>query len=202
MKKLVEMVEMVDQSCKAGLWGNWFSSKRSDPPSHEGTIPQAQRSSTAFTLIELLVVISVIGILAALLLVRFGAVEKSARDTQRKSDLNQYRTALENYAVSHGGMYPATNVNLCANEDLCGTGGPLVAYMSQCPQDPLFAGDCSGGSGGRIYDYAPSLIGDKYILYVWGGLEAQTGKTWVVCWDGKVGVVDNNWSAVTAFCPI
>jgi len=153
-----------------------------------------------FTLIELLVVISIIGILAALLLVRFGAVEKSARDTQRKSDLNQYRTALENYASTKGGLYPTQNTGNCADVDLCGGTAPLLPYIATCPKDPLHV--CPPAPADHVYDYAPSVSGDKYYLYVWGGLEAVTGKTWVVCWDGKVGLVDNTPSAINTYCPL
>jgi len=48
-----------------------------------------------FTLIELLVVISIIGILASLTLVSYTGAQKQTRDTQRRSDLNQYRNACQ-----------------------------------------------------------------------------------------------------------
>lgn len=157
-------------------------------------------SNFGFTLIELLVVISIIGILATLLIARYGQAEKSARDTQRKSDLNQYRIALENYAAVNNGKYPVANTN-CAHE-LCNSGGPLVSFMSICPRDPLFA-ECPPGEGGRSYNYASNATGDKYLLYVWGGLEAISGKTWAICWDGKAEARDagiSDWWQ--GFCPL
>ena len=48
-----------------------------------------------FTLIELLVVIAVIGALAGVVLFGTSGVFETSRDTQRKSDLDQYRVALE-----------------------------------------------------------------------------------------------------------
>ena len=59
-----------------------------------------------FTLIELLVVISIIGILAGLTLTGFNAARKNARDTTRKSDLAQYKAAIESYASNTDGVYP------------------------------------------------------------------------------------------------
>lgn len=161
---------------------------------------------SGFTLIELLVVISIIAILAGFGTARYLTAEKQVRDTQRKSDLNQYRIALENYASANNGVYPPLNPSICAEEDLCGTlgNGPLVPYIGTCPTDPRKPPSSCNQGGYRNYDYYPSSSGsgDKYVLYVWGGLEAQAGKTWVVCWNGKVGLTTNDWTSVIALCPI
>lgn len=37
-----------------------------------------------------------------------GSATTNSRDSKRRSDLNQYRTALANYAADHGGSYPNT----------------------------------------------------------------------------------------------
>jgi len=59
-----------------------------------------------FTLIELLIVISIIGILAAMVTISFMNTQRQARDTQRKSDLSQYRNALEAFASKNNGLFP------------------------------------------------------------------------------------------------
>lgn len=57
-----------------------------------------QRGVTAgFTLIELLVVISIIGLLSSVVLTSLGSARAKARDTVRKSDLNQISLALRLY---------------------------------------------------------------------------------------------------------
>ena len=63
-----------------------------------------------FTLIEILVVISIIGVLASLALVSFAGTQKQARDTQRKNDLKQYQTSLENFANNNSSLYPSEPV--------------------------------------------------------------------------------------------
>ncbi len=119
-----------------------------------------------FTLIELLVVISIIGILAALSLVSYTGVQKQTRDTQRKSDLGQYRTALEAYGAANNSSYPLTG-SLCT--------GLEPNFISECLTDP------KGGS--YVYEYRSG--GQQYIL--WATLE--TGDYWEACSDGRSGKV-------------
>lgn len=55
------------------------------------------RNRKGFTLIELLVVVAIIGVLAALVIVNLNTAQRRSRDTRRKADLAQIRTALEMY---------------------------------------------------------------------------------------------------------
>ena len=57
-------------------------------------------------MIELLVVIAIIAVLAALILAALSSAQKGSRDSRRKSDLNQYKTALAQYAGDNNGNYP------------------------------------------------------------------------------------------------
>ncbi len=82
-----------------------------------------------FTLIELLVVISIIGILMAISFVGFTQSRKSARDTKRKADLEQIRSALEIYRNDQK-TYPAA----IDFDQALSLGGET--YMEKVPQDP------------------------------------------------------------------
>lgn len=142
-----------------------------------------------FSLVELLVVISVIGILASLVLVAFGPAQKQAKDTQRKSDLKQYQTALEVFANSHDGLYPSrtTAVNPSA---LCLT----LGITGECPDDPK----------PTVYSYSYLSNGtvglsDASDFILWSILE-KSESYWVVCSSGKSGTFDEVPS--TAICPI
>lgn len=126
-----------------------------------------------FTLIELLVVISIIGVLATLVLVSYTTVQKQARDTQRRSDLIQYRNGLQNYAVNFGGIYPVYPEAYDA-VSFCSPGGELVGYLSMCPQDPDL---------NKTYYYISSPDGLTYTLYA----DIETGKWWYVSSTGETG---------------
>jgi prepilin-type N-terminal cleavage/methylation domain-containing protein len=126
-----------------------------------------------FSLIELLVVISIIAILAGLTLTATGTYRKNARDTQRKSDLQQYRVALEAYATNNNQIYP---INSSGFASACLTA--LTGYFGGgvCPTDP----------GTSQYKYTSNSTGDVYLLY--GKLE--TGGYWEICSNGMVGYVE------------
>lgn len=106
-----------------------------------------------FTLIELLVVISIIGILIGLSAVAFQSAKASSRDTKRRADLEDIRSALEIYRTDCAG-YPATvntKIQACGasgssectwgSGKIVGDGSPSSCatantYMSQVPKDP------------------------------------------------------------------
>ncbi len=94
-----------------------------------------------FTLIELLVVISVIGMLATFLLASFRSTQQRARDSQRKSDLKEVKTALALYYSDYG-YFPANN----GNGEILGCGG---SGTSACAWGGQW---CAGGAGcSRVY---------------------------------------------------
>lgn len=147
---------------------------------------QTKMNKKGFTLIELLVVISIIGILASLALVSYSGAQKQSRDTQRRSDLGQYRNALETYATTYNGLYPlhTSEYNVSG---FCGA-GELAKFISSCPADPTPA---------NIYYYLSDASGTKYILYA----DLETAGWWYVCSSGKVDktVVETKPTLVT--CP-
>lgn len=61
-----------------------------------------EKNKAGFTLIELLVIISIIGLLSSIIFASLSTARKNARDTRRKQDLNQIRTALNLYYDKYG----------------------------------------------------------------------------------------------------
>jgi len=154
-----------------------------------------KRKNLGFTLIELLVVISVIGLLAALIMVNFNAARERARDVQRKSDMDQIKKALRMY-YNDKNLYPETNGSrICGCDDPCTTfewgttafacGG--MTYMKILPQDPNYkaAGDVN-------YSYNQSDSGQSFCL--WTTLENKSdgdiAKSKTRCSGCSVGVSD------------
>jgi len=130
-----------------------------------------------FTLIELLVVISIIAILAGFGTARYLTAERQTRDTQRKSDLNQYRLALENYASANGTLYPP----VCGNvSSLCNYSLPSIfknTYLANaCLQDPRLT------TNGDYY-----YCSNSYQYALWAKLETGTNDYYIVCSNGRSG---------------
>lgn len=94
-----------------------------------------------FTLIELLVVITIIGMLASILMSSLGESRKKARDTRRKVDLIQVRTALFLYQDSYGVFPPVTDDRGDGWDDTANTifipQLITTGYINAYPQDPL-----------------------------------------------------------------
>ena len=137
----------------------------------------------AFTLIEILIVISIIGILTSLAVVSYTTSQKQARDVERKSDLSQYRTALENYANTHNSFYPIRRSEVETHAVmLCDSGYTEHLEIKPCPNDPKYDEDKTDSP---LYHYLSSTIGTTYVL--WANSETKTDKFWVVCSNGQSG---------------
>lgn len=145
-----------------------------------------------FTLVELLVVISIIGLLISIFTARYQTAEKQARDTKRKSDLSQYRTALENYAVANGSLYPTPGAAACidAASGLC-AGSFKTEYLPSCPDD-------SRKSENYYYLYCASASGYSLSAKLEG-----TGTIWHICSGGQVCAAETTEfpTGTSCLCP-
>ncbi len=108
------------------------------------------RKQGGFTLLELLIVIVIIGILAVLIVPNLISGPQRARDSQRKSDLRNIKTALETY-YNDNNTYPDSSG---WEADLEANG----AYIKDVPEDP---------KSKSAYAYTPSCTGsvcDSYTI--------------------------------------
>ncbi len=114
----------------------------------------------AFTLVELLVAMTIIMVLTIVAVVNYGSVQKNARDSKRKADLEKVRVALEMYKQDHDGCYPP-NTNTLDDE----------GYLDIVPRtDPkgqpycyIFAGSACGSPavGNTSYSLYTSMENEK-----------------------------------------
>ncbi|KKR12005.1 MAG: hypothetical protein UT39_C0001G0060 [Candidatus Woesebacteria bacterium GW2011_GWA1_39_21] len=119
-----------------------------------------------FTLIELLVVVSIMVILIGLSAFGLQQARESARDGQRKANLETIRTGLSFYKADCN-VYPTPNAStttklgtsLIGNATICG--GSANTYIQKMPTDPV---------SGRNYYYSQS--GSTYKICA--GLEGET----------------------------
>mgnify|MGYP000860821662 CR=1 FL=1 len=112
----------------------------------------------AFTLIELLIVVAIISILAGIALVNFLDAQVRSKASRAKADIRTVVTALEAYAVDHGGYptyhysnAPQANLEFHIGGQVTGFGVPdttwngsnplttPIGYISSMPTDPFAA---------------------------------------------------------------
>ena len=72
-----------------------------------------RKNQKGFTLIELMIVVVIIGILAAIAIPNFIAMQSRAKEGSTKANMHTFQLAAEDYGVQHDGVY-ATSVDSIA----------------------------------------------------------------------------------------
>src|SRR5881296_1288459 len=96
------------------------------------------KNSRGFTLIELMIVV-IIGILAAIAIPNFIAMQNRAKEGSTKANMHTLQLAAEDYGVQNDGVYAA---------DMTSSGNPTVA--SSLPAS--FKNPFSGATGTGAYE--------------------------------------------------
>ncbi len=141
-----------------------------------------------FTLVELLIVITLIGMLTIISIASFSNVNRKARDSQRKSDLENLSKALMMY-YNDNGNFPDENLVVFgygANNMEAGFTGPNgVVYIRKIPIDPI-------NSSNYMYKYKVDPVG-KSFFNLFTNLE---NKNDLQCKTSLYGVINVG----TSFC--
>lgn len=152
------------------------------------------KNNRAFTLVELLVVVAVLLVLSVVLLTALNPVQqmKKSRDARRRSDLNQYREALEAFASVNNSLYPATD---------CGSSGASSCNGNSVNDNGIFD---SAANSALVDEFMSAHLEDpvndanyNYRYHFWNSgldyklaarLEAPDATTfYIVCSNGRVG---------------
>lgn len=145
--------------------------------------------SSGFTLVELLLVIAIIGILISFLSISFFSVRQRTTDAQRKTDIQELRSALEQFRSDNDlymtfGEYAAVN---CGSPFKTATSN---TYIQKTPCDPK--------TTGQKYFYFPYNAGFSYVLVsCLGNSEDPSGFA-----GGSESVPPSFWPAGAAWPPL
>ena len=157
-------------------------------------------NSRGFTLLEILLVVGIIAILAGIVIVAINPARQlaSARNTERRSDLKQIYSAIQQYYIENG-TYPS-DIPTGSPEEICDTGtatsshpsidcGTLIdlsvlvpTYITAIPADPQ--GPLSFLNQLLPTAYAVAGTGNGYEV----GIDS-TGKTILTAPNAELGVV-------------
>jgi general secretion pathway protein G len=95
-----------------------------------------RKQKRGFTLIELLLVLVILGVLAGIVVPRFGGQTERARETAAQTQISSFKTALDTYEVDMGG-YPKGKDGLkelvTQPRNAKNWRGP---YLQEIPKDP------------------------------------------------------------------
>lgn len=145
-----------------------------------------QSNKRGFTIIEVVLVLAIAGLIFMMVFIALPALQRSQRDTQRKTDLGRAITAVGTYSSSNRGSLPTFNSTFITQYLTVG-GDSFI--------DP--AGANTGNTGATSYTFASStaaLTGTfdsattQNVIYFSNGYVCGSGGTLVADGNRKVAL--------------
>jgi prepilin-type N-terminal cleavage/methylation domain-containing protein len=119
-----------------------------------------------FTLIELMIVVAVIGILAAIAIPNYIALERRAGEAQVKANMHTLQLVMEDFSVQNNGFYATTSSSTTTDGRTLAQACPSGQYpqnpFTKLPSTVQFNANPSVGSPGEL-GFNPALPG-AYML--------------------------------------
>lgn len=151
-----------------------------------------------FTLIELLVVIAILAILSIIGLVSYSGVQKNARDSIRRNNIDQIATALDASKVYNGSTITYTFTTSNLQDEFPGdakaalgsdpSNRPFCVSVSTTSTLPTNPNDISDATWSTTSNCSTITIGGdppyasaSASVNTGGGLQVGTAKAWKIC---------------------
>ena len=131
------------------------------------------RTSRGFTLVELMVVVVIIGLLAAIAIPNFIAMQARAKEGGLKANMHTFQLASEDYAIQAEGTYANTAAQVAALLPALGANfvNPFDHTTSTAYEDRSVAAAGPSSTIG-ITSYADSSSGASYNIKGYGKASA------------------------------
>ncbi len=155
-----------------------------------GRVPADRGTRSGFTIIEVVLVLAIAGLIFLMVFIALPVLQRSQRDTQRRSDIGKMASAIQQYQTNNNGRLPKTDATGVAAKEPSGdddrvkisgnydsTNSPAQSfiknYMNGATAEYNEFNDPSGWAYGlKILEFAgdqPTLDFDEHIIYMYKG---------------------------------